>query len=94
MSTAELQRAGLARRTIRIAASVDRRWVAAGAVFAIVTTVYSATLLRGVTSGDGADMQTVPAVLGSTDPTGYPLWTLLGFLFARGRISLGGSSPR
>jgi hypothetical protein len=57
--------------------------VAAGAVFVAVLSIYGATLLPGVSSFDPAEMQTVPAVLGIAHPTGYPLWTLLGYLWTR-----------
>jgi hypothetical protein len=51
--------------------------------FVVATGVYGATLLRGVSSADPAEMQTVPTVLGIAHPTTYPLWTLLGFLWTR-----------
>jgi hypothetical protein len=63
--------------------SIDRRLAAAGTVFLVTISVYGATLLRGVSSFDAAEMQTVPPVLGIAHPTGYPLWTLLGFLWTR-----------
>jgi Gpi18-like mannosyltransferase len=62
---------------------IDERWAAAGAVVVIAIVVYAATLLRGVSSFDAAEMQTVPTVLGITHPTGYPLWSLLGFLWTK-----------
>jgi hypothetical protein len=67
----------------RWVAALDERWVAAAAVFAIAISVYGATMLRGVSSFDPAEMQTVPSVLGIAHPTGYPLWTLLGFFWTR-----------
>jgi hypothetical protein len=63
--------------------AVDRRWATAGAVFIGAISIYSATLLRGVSSFDPAEMQTVPVVLGIAHPTGYPLWTLLGFAWTK-----------
>jgi hypothetical protein len=64
-------------------ARVNERWAAAAAVFFIAIVVYAATLLKGVSSFDAAEMQTVPAVLGIAHPTGYPLWSLLGFLWTK-----------
>jgi transmembrane protein TMEM260 (protein O-mannosyltransferase) len=60
-----------------------RSWAAPAAVFAIVLAVYGATLLRGVSSFDAAEMQVVPPRLGIAHPTGYPLWTLLGFAWTK-----------
>jgi hypothetical protein len=59
------------------------RSLTAGSVFAISLTVYGATLLPGVSSFDSAEMQTVPPTLGIAHPTGYPLWTLLGFVWTK-----------
>lgn len=50
--------------------------VAATVTFIAAAGVYAATLLRGVSSADPAEMQTVPTVLGIAHPTTYPLWTL------------------
>ena len=55
----------------------------AGVTFVIAAGIYAATLLRGVSSADPAEMQTVPTVLGIAHPTTYPLWTLLGFAWTR-----------
>ena len=55
----------------------------AGSIFAVAISIYGATLLRGVASFDTAEMQTVPAVLGIAHPTGYPLWTLVGFVWTK-----------
>jgi Ca2+/Na+ antiporter len=57
--------------------------VAAGVTFFAAAGVYVATLLRGVSSADPAEMQTVPTVLGIAHPTTYPLWTLLGYAWTR-----------
>jgi Protein of unknown function (DUF2723) len=57
--------------------------VAAAVTFVAAAGVYAATLLRGVSSADPAEMQTVPTVLGIAHPTTYPLWTLLGFAWTR-----------
>lgn len=74
--------AGPTRHVARVAA-IETRWLTAGVVFVIAISLYGATLLRGVSSFDSAEMQTVPAVLGIAHPTGYPLWTLLGFLWTQ-----------
>jgi len=42
--------------------------------------VYAATAIRGVSFGDWAEAQVVPATLGIMHPTGYPTYTLLGAL--------------
>lgn len=58
------------------------RWAPAAWSGLIALGVYALTLLRGVGSFDVAEMQTVPRVLGVAHPTGYPLWTLVGFLWS------------
>ncbi len=54
------------------------------AVIVTVTTfvVYALTALRGVSFGDWAEMQHVPARLEVPHPTGFPLYVLLGKLFS------------
>jgi hypothetical protein len=44
--------------------------------------LYAATLLPGVGSGDTAEFQRVLPTLGVAHPTGYPLYTLLGWLWS------------
>jgi hypothetical protein len=44
--------------------------------------VYARTLVPGVTVGDWAEMQWIPAQLGIPHPTGYPLYILLGKAFS------------
>ncbi len=44
--------------------------------------VYAATALPGVSFGDWAEMQQVPARLEVPHTTGFPLYTLLGWLFS------------
>jgi hypothetical protein len=56
--------------------------VAAMATFAIAAVVYVRTLLPGVSFGDWAEAEMVPARLGILHPTGYPLYTLLGKLLS------------
>jgi hypothetical protein len=56
---------------------------AAALTFLAAGAVYASTLLRGVSSADPAEMQTVPTILGIAHPTTYPLWTLLGYAWTR-----------
>ena len=44
--------------------------------------IYLRTLLPGVSVGDWAEMQWIPAQLGIPHPTGYPLYILLGKAFS------------
>jgi hypothetical protein len=52
------------------------------AAFALAGFVYVRTLLQGVSFGDWAEAQMIPARVGILHPTGYPLYTLLGKLFS------------
>src|SRR5690242_14256284 len=45
--------------------------------------LYVATLLPGVGSGDTAEFQRVAPTLGVAHPTGYPLYTMLGWLWSQ-----------
>ena len=49
-----------------------------GAAFAL----YAATLAPTVLGGDGGEFQFVPYLLGVAHPTGYPLYTLLGWVWS------------
>ncbi|MGD9318201.1 MAG: DUF2723 domain-containing protein, partial [Anaerolineae bacterium] len=49
-----------------------------GAAFAL----YALTLAPTVLAGDGGEFQFVPYLLGVAHPTGYPLYTLLGWLWS------------
>jgi hypothetical protein len=49
-----------------------------GAAFAL----YTATLAPTVLAGDGGEFQFVPYLLGVAHPTGYPLYTLLGWAWS------------
>ncbi len=51
--------------------------------------LYVATLLPGIGSGDTAEFQRVVPTLGVAHPTGYPLYTMLGWLWSR--LPLGGT---
>lgn len=55
-----------------------------GAVVAVVAFVtYSTTLCRTIYWGDGIELTAVASVLGVAHPTGYPLFSLLGKVFAQ-----------
>src|SRR6476646_10318430 len=45
--------------------------------------LYTATLLPGIGSGDTAEFQRVVPTLGVAHPTGYPLYTMLGWLWSQ-----------
>src|SRR5262245_4548870 len=51
--------------------------------------LYVATLLPGVGIGDTAELQRVVPLLELAHPTGYPLYTLLGWLWVQ--LPLGGT---
>src|SRR3954468_15486541 len=51
--------------------------------------LYAATLLPGIGSGDTAEFQRVAPSLGVAHPTGYPLYTMLGWLWSQ--LPLGGT---
>jgi hypothetical protein len=57
--------------------------VAAGAVSAVALAVYLSTLTPGVTFIDSGELATVASTLGIAHPTGYPLFTLVGWLFSK-----------
>lgn len=65
---------GLARKRPRL-------WVTIG-VFGLCLAVYVLTLAPGVLGGDSGELQYIPYILGVAHPTGYPLYTLLGWLWA------------
>ena len=56
-------------------------WLAAG-LSAAAFAFYAATLLPGLGSGDTAEFQRVLPTLDVAHPTGYPLYTLLGWLWS------------
>ncbi len=69
----------------RIAPSRDAAsWAAPAAIaaFGIALVIYLRTLMPGVSVGDWAEMQWIPAQLGIPHPTGYPLYILLGKAFS------------
>src|SRR3989344_9533560 len=55
--------------------------------FTLVRVIYLHNLTRDVYSGDIGDLVTAAYVGGIAHPPGYPLFTLLGFIFSRLPIS-------
>src|SRR6476469_8172774 len=74
-------------RTIRALIQHDAALCLALALGALA--LYTATLLPGIGSGDTAEFQRVAPTLGVAHPTGYPLYTMLGWLWSR--LPLGGT---
>ena len=66
----------------RVRARVSSANLAAIVSFAIAAIVYVRTMLPGVSFGDWAESEYIPARLGILHPTGYPFYTLLGKLFS------------
>jgi len=52
-------------------------------VFFVFLGLYTATLLPDVLPADSGEFQTVAATAGVAHPPGYPLYTMLGWLFSR-----------
>ncbi|HEV3156593.1 MAG TPA: DUF2723 domain-containing protein [Candidatus Baltobacteraceae bacterium] len=52
--------------------------------FVVPLALYVSSLSPHVAFWDTGEMQTVPAILGIAHPTGFPLFVLLGWLFAHG----------
>ena len=69
-------------RVARPGAAASPIAIASAIVFALAYAVYLKTLLPGVSVGDWAEMQWLPAQLGIPHPTGYPLYVLLGKAFS------------
>lgn len=57
-------------------------WYLSAAVFLGFLALYAATLLPGVLPADSGEFQEVAATAGVAHPPGYPLYTLLAWLFA------------
>ncbi len=51
-------------------------------IILITLLLYTATLLPGIGIGDTAEFQRIAPTLGVAHPTGYPLYTLLGWLWS------------
>jgi hypothetical protein len=75
-------RTGGALRIVPRRSRVDAKAAASIAAFGIALVIYLRTLLPGVSVGDWAEMQWIPAQLGIPHPTGYPLYVLLGKAFS------------
>jgi hypothetical protein len=72
-------------RLAELARNRPRLWVATG-VFGLCLAVYILTLAPGVLGGDSGELQYIPYILGVAHPTGYPLYTLLGWLWTHGVV--------
>ena len=66
----------------RLRARVSTADLAAVGAFGVALVVYVRTLLPGVSFGDWAEAEMIPARLGILHPTGYPLYSLLGTAFS------------
>jgi len=64
----------------------DRAWLVDGALALLLAAgafaLYARTLAPTVLAGDGGEFQFVPYLLGVAHPTGYPLYTLLGWAWS------------
>jgi 4-amino-4-deoxy-L-arabinose transferase-like glycosyltransferase len=58
----------------------DATELVAGATFLVALVVYRATMLPGIGAWDTAEVQTVPPLLGTMHPTGFPAFVILGWL--------------
>jgi hypothetical protein len=58
----------------------DATQLVAGATFLIALVVYRATMLPGIGAWDTAEVQTVPPLLGTMHPTGFPAFVVLGWV--------------
>jgi hypothetical protein len=63
---------------------IDRRptLILAAFVFSATLAVYGSMLSSNVAVGDEAEAQTVPYILGIAHPTGFPAYTLAGWVFS------------
>jgi hypothetical protein len=57
-------------------------WAAAAAAFVVPLAAFLIAAHPGVDFWDSGEMQTVPYILGIAHPTGFPTFTLLGWLFS------------
>jgi len=48
----------------------------------IVFTIYLYTLSPSISGGDSSELAAVQATLGIAHPTGYPLFTMIGYFFS------------
>ena len=61
----------------------SKQWLTLVGVILVAFLLYLRTLAPGVIVGDAAEFQTVLPTLGIAHPTGYPLYTILGWLVTR-----------
>jgi len=78
-ATSQTRSLAVERRTI--ASEIDA--ALAVAVAGVSLALYARTLAPDVLGGDAGELQFVPWILSLAHPTGYPLQTLLGHLWAR-----------
>ena len=57
--------------------------IVAGTISALAFVVYCLTMTPGVTFIDSGELATVASTLGIAHPTGYPLFTIVGWLFSK-----------
>ena len=65
-----------------VRARVSAADLAAVGAFAIAAVVYVRTLLPGVSFGDWAESELLLSRLGILHPTGYPLYSIVGWFFS------------
>ncbi len=58
-------------------------WIAAGLVFIVSLIVYTITIAPTVTLEDSGELVVAAEYLGVPHPPGYPLWTILAWVFTR-----------
>ncbi len=58
-------------------------WIVFGIATIIALAVYAYSLAPSVTLADSGELNTAAAHLGVPHPPGYPLWTMIAFLFTR-----------
>jgi hypothetical protein len=78
-----------ARRTHQAAWAHSPDLVISFALSLLTFSLYIATLLPGIGNRDTAELQRITSTLGLAHPTGYPLYTLLGWLWCQ--LPLGGT---
>ncbi|MFQ6015356.1 MAG: DUF2723 domain-containing protein [Anaerolineae bacterium] len=69
------------RSTFPVLGKLGSKWIGALAVFMVSMAIYSFTLAPGILGGDSGEFQFVPYSLGVAHPTGYPFYTILGWLW-------------
>jgi len=70
-------------RTVAVRTASPHRtaWLLFGCIFCAALLLYARTAAPSVLSGDSAEFQFVAPTLSVAHPTGYPLYTLLGWLY-------------